>query len=63
MIIDVNQSLFKSRHTSQLVSFIFYDSKRSIGEVLFSINFISVIFEAGNETREKIWSDFGAEKK
>ena len=41
----------------------FYDSKRSIGEVLFLINFIGVIFEAGNETREKIWSDFGAEQK
>ena len=40
----------------------FYDSKRSIGEVLFLINFIGVIFEAGNETREKIWSDFGAEQ-
>ena len=34
----------------------FYDSKRSIGEVLFFflINFIGVNFEAGNETREKI---------
>ena len=52
----------------------FYDSKRSIGEVLFTtrrgvleksfflINFIGVIFEAGNETPEKIWSDIGAEK-
>ena len=30
---------------------------------LFLINFIGVIFEAGNETREKIWSDFGAEQK
>ena len=40
-----------------------YDSKRSIGEVLFLINSIGVIFEAGNETREKIWSDFGAEQK
>ena len=29
----------------------------------FSINFIGVIFEAGNETREKIWSDFVAEQK
>ena len=29
----------------------------------FLINFIGVIFEAGNETREKIWSDFGAEQK
>ena len=27
------------------------------------INFIGVIFEARNETREKIWSDFGAEQK
>ena len=26
-------------------------------------NFIGVNFEAGNETREKIWSDFGAEEK
>ena len=41
---------------------VFYDSKRSIGEVLFLINFIGVIFEAGNETREKIWSDFVAEQ-
>ena len=40
-----------------------YESKSSIGEVLFLINFIGVNFEAGNETREKIWSDFGAEKK
>ena len=30
---------------------------------MFLINFIGVIFEAGNETREKIWSDFGAEQK
>ena len=29
----------------------------------FIINFIGVKFEAGNETREKIWSDFGAEQK
>ena len=40
----------------------FYDSKRSIGEVLFLINFIGVNFEAGNETREKVWSDFVAEQ-
>ena len=30
--------------------------------IFFLINFIGVIFEAGNETREKIWSDFGAEQ-
>ena len=30
---------------------------------VFLINFIGVIFEAGNETREKIWRDFGAEQK
>ena len=29
----------------------------------FLINFIGVIFEAGNETREKIWNDFDAERK
>ena len=31
--------------------------------MFFLIIFIGVIFEAGNETREKIWSDFGAEQK
>ena len=31
--------------------------------MFFLINFIGVIFEAGNETREKIWSDFGVEQK
>ena len=41
----------------------FYDSKRSIGEVLFLITLFGVNFEAGNETREKIWGDFGAEQK
>ena len=40
----------------------YYDSKRSIGEVLFLINFIGVNFEAGKETREKFWSDFVAEQ-
>ena len=40
----------------------FDDSKRSIGEVLFLINFFGVIFEAENETLEKIWSDFGGEQ-
>ena len=29
----------------------------------FLINSIGVIFEAGNETREKIWNDFDAERK
>ena len=31
--------------------------------MFFLINFIGVIFEAGIETHEKIWSDFGAEQK
>ena len=44
--------LFNSRpHLSRLLLRSYYDSKRSIGEVLFLINFIGVIFEAGNETR------------
>ena len=30
-----------------------YESKRSIGEVLFLITLVGVSFEAGNETREK----------
>ena len=29
----------------------------------FLISFIRVIFAAGNETTEKIWSDFGVEQK
>ena len=32
-------------------------------EKSFLIDFIGVIFEAGIETREKIWSDFGGEQK
>ena len=39
-----------------------YESKMSIEEVSFKINFIGVIFEAGNGTREKIWSGLGAEQ-
>ena len=31
--------------------------------MFFLINFIGVIVEAGNETRKKIWSDFGAEQR
>ena len=36
---------------------------RNSSGYVFLINFIGVIFEAGNETREKIWSHFGAEQK
>ena len=56
-------SYYNSKNLNCIGALSFYDSKRSIGEVLFLINFIGVIFEAGNETREKIWSDFGAEQK
>ena len=35
---------------------------RNCSGYVFLINFIWVIFEAGNETREKIWSDFVAEQ-
>ena len=42
--------------------YFFYDSKRSIGEVLFN-QFYWSDFEAGNKTREKNWSDFGALQK
>ena len=41
----------------------YYDSKRSIGEVLFFNQFFGVIVEAGNETCEKIWNEIGAEQK
>ena len=41
----------------------FFTSRRGVLEKsFFLINFIGVIFEAGNETREKICCDFGAEK-
>ena len=40
-----------------------FTTRRRVLEKSFLINFIGVIFEAGNETREKIWSDFGAEQK
>ena len=46
--------LYNSKNLNCIGALSFYDSKRSIGEVLFLINFIGVIFEAGNETREKI---------
>ena len=43
---------------------VFFTTRRGVLEKsFFLINFIGVIFEAGNETREKIWSDFGAEQK
>ena len=40
-----------------------FTTRRGVLEKSFLlINFIGVIFEAGNETRKKIWSDFGAEQ-
>ena len=55
---------YNSKNLNCIGALSFYDSKRSIGEVLFFflINFIGVIFKAGNETREKIWSGFCAEQ-
>ena len=42
----------------------FFSTRRGVLEQsFFKINFIGVIFEAGNETREKFWSVFGAEQK
>ena len=42
----------------------FFTTRRGVLEKsFFLINFIGLNFEAGNETREKIWSDFGAEQK
>ena len=54
---------YNSKNLNCIGALSFYDSKRSIGENLFLINFIGVMFEAGNETREKIWSDFETEQK
>ena len=44
---------------SQWKFFVLY--VRTCPAMFFLINFIGVIFEAGNGTREKNWSDFGAE--
>ena len=44
---------YDSKNLNCIGALSFYDSKRSIGAVLFLINFIGVIFEAGNEMREK----------
>ena len=74
-IIGLLLVFYNSKNLNCIGELSFDDSKRSIGDVLFTtrrgvleksfflINFIGVIFEAGNETREKIWSDFGAEQK
>ena len=45
---------YNSKNFNCIGALSYYDSKRSIGEVLFLINFIGVNFEAGNETRGKI---------
>ena len=43
---------------------VFFTTRRGVLEKsFFLINFIGVIFEAGNETPEKIWSDFGGEQR
>ena len=61
-IIGLLVVVYNSKNLNCIGALSFYDSRRSIGEVLFLIDFIGVIFEARNETREKIWSDFGAEQ-
>ena len=55
--LSVRFVFYNSKNLNCIGALPFYDSKRSIGEVLF---FIGVIFEARNETREKNWTDFGA---
>ena len=41
-----------------------FTTRRGVSEKsFFANNFIGVIFEEGNETREKLWSDFGAKQK
>ena len=41
----------------------FFTTPRRVLEKSFLNQFIGVIFEARNETQEKVWSDSGAEKK
>ena len=40
-----------------------FTTRRGVLEKSFFKSIFGVNFEAGNETREKIWSDFGAEQK
>ena len=62
-IIGLLLVFYNSKNLNCIGALSFYDSKRSIGEVLFFlINFIGVIFKAGNETREKMLSGFCAEQ-
>ena len=42
---------------------VFFTTRRVVLEKSFFNQFYWIDFEAGNETREKIWSDFGAEQK
>ena len=40
-----------------------FTTRRVLEKSFFLITLVGVNFEAGNETREKIWSDFGTEQK
>ena len=55
---------YNSKNLNCIGALSFFTTRRGVLEKsLFLTNFIGVNFEAGNETCEKIWSDFGAEQK
>ena len=54
---------YNSKNLNCIGSLCFLGLEEKYWRSPFLNNFIGVIFEAGNETHEKIWSDFGAEQK
>ena len=55
---------YNSKNLNCIGALSFFTTRRGVLEKsLFLTNFIGVNFEAGNETREKIYNDFGAEQK
>ena len=54
---------YNSKNLNCIGALSFFTTRRGVLEKsFFLINFIGVIFKAGNETREKIWSGFCAEQ-
>ena len=64
-IIGLLLVFYNSKNLNCIGALSFFTTRRGVLEKSFflKINFIGVIFGAGNETREKIRSDFGGEQK
>ena len=63
-IIGLLLVFYNSKNLNCIGALSFFTTRRGVLEKsFFKINFIGVNFSAGNETREKIWSDLVAEQK